>query len=210
MKDSMKTNFEYLQSRVKNGLYSSDLEKINFELSKIESLILISGVSGSSVVSTVASRVLNEKNKIITKCVEPRDLLYMNKNGFKPVLAYSYSGNNYGVMVSFLNDLKYYLLSSNEDVLDDIIALAYRCNSLEQSFISLPSTLIPCSVLLSCYLDNLDFIDYMKEYSFDFEISGDAYEIFTGIENSTPAKYLESTLVETGLGLPIVHDKYSF
>lgn len=108
------------------------------------------------------------------------------------------------------DNLKHYLLSSNDDVLDDIIALTYRCNSLEQSFISLSSTLIPCSVLLGCYLDNLDFIDYMEKYSFDFEISGDAYEIFTGIENSTPTKYLESTLVESGLCLLIVHDKYSF
>ncbi len=108
------------------------------------------------------------------------------------------------------DNLKHYLLSSNDDVLDDIIALTYRCNSLEQSFISLSSTLISCLVLLGCYLDNLNFIDYMEEYSFDFEISGDAYEIFTGIENSTPTKYLESTLVESGLCLLIVHDKYSF
>ena len=34
------------------------------------------------------------------------------------------------------DNLKHYLLSSNDDALDDIIALTYRCNSLEQSFIS--------------------------------------------------------------------------
>ena len=60
-------------------------------------------------VSIYASKIINEKNKIISTCVEPRDLSYLNINGYKNVCAVSYSGNNYGVDLSFNNNLKHYL-----------------------------------------------------------------------------------------------------
>ena len=40
--------------------------------------------------------------------------------------------------------------------------------------------------------------------------SSDIYEIFTGIDTSTSSKYIESTMIESGIGIPIVHDKYSY
>lgn len=44
----------------------------------------------------------------------------------------------------------------------------------------------------------------------DFEIKNNIYEIFTGYDTSVASKYLESTMVESGIGIPIIHDKYSF
>lgn len=50
----------------------------------------------------------------------------------------------------------------------------------------------------------------IQKREFNFDTSCDCFEIFSGIETSTTAKYLESTLSEAGLGIPIVHDKYSY
>ena len=212
MEKNMKENFEKLERRVLDSLCNSDLERINYELSKIDGPTLVSGVGGSSVVSEYASKILNRKNSIITKNMEPRDFGYMDLNLYKNVLACSYSGNNYGVELAFLNNLKHYLLASKENTNDNIINLTYSCLDYEKSFISLAATLIPCSILLNYYLDNNKeaIINSLERYSYNFDVNCDAYEIFSGIETSTASKYLESTMIESGIGIPIVHDKYSY
>ena len=147
MEKNMKENFEKLERRVFDSLYNTDLEKINYHLSKIDGPTLISGVGGSSVVSEYASKILTKKNCIITRNTEPRDFRYIDINLYKNVLACSYSGNNYGVELAFLNDLKHYLLASKKNEKEDIINLTYNCLDKEKSFISLAATLIPCSIL---------------------------------------------------------------
>ena len=62
MEKNMKENFEKIESRVFYSLYNTDLERINYELSKITEPTLISGVGGSSVVAEYASKILNKKN----------------------------------------------------------------------------------------------------------------------------------------------------
>lgn len=212
MKKNMQENFEKLDGRVFDSLYTTDLEKINYELSKINEPILVSGVGGSSVVSDYASKIINKKNNVITKSVEPRDFKYLNTNGFKSVLACSYSGKTYGVSLAFLNDMKHYLLASKESEEKDVINLTYNCTEKEKSFISLSSTLIPCSILLNYYLENEKeyIIDNIESYEYDFDVNCDAFEIFTGLETSTASKYLESTIIESSIGVPIIHDKYSY
>ena len=212
MEKNMKENFEKIESRVFRSLYDTDLERVNYELLKITEPTLVSGVGGSSVVADYASKILNQKNKIITRSVEPRDFKYFSMNGYKNVLACSYSGNNYGVELAFLNNLKHYLLSSRKNEHDGIVNLTYNCTDKEHSFISLAATLIPCSILLNYYLNNDKerIIDKVETYNFKFDVNCDAYEIFTGLETSTASKFLESTMAESGIGLPIVHDKYSY
>ena len=144
---------------------------------------------------------------------EPRDFLYRNSNAFKNVVACSYSGNNYGVELSFLKGLKKYLLSNNS--FDDIDVTYLKYNTTidkERSFISLGATLIPVSILMDYYLNgnNDPIIDSIEEKRFDFELDSDIYEIFTGYDTSTSSKYLESTMAESGIGIPIVHDKYAY
>ena len=66
MKKNMKENFELLERRLIDSLYYSDIDRINYELSKISGPTLVSGVGGSSVVSDYASKILSKKNGIIT------------------------------------------------------------------------------------------------------------------------------------------------
>ncbi len=211
-KKNMEYNFKKLNSRVIDSLYNSDLEQINYLLSNINDRTLISGVGGSSVVSEFATKILAKKNRIITRNTEPRDFKYLDTSLYKNVLACSYSGNNYGVELAFSNNLKHYLLAGKVNDNDDIINLTYSSMDREKSFISLAATLIPCSILLNYYLNNEveQIIDNLKEYNYNFDINSDNYEIFSGYDTTTASKYLESTLIESGIGIPIVHDKYSY
>ena len=212
MEKNMKINFEYLKRRVEDALDRTDLEFIRSELLKIKDASIVSGVGGSSVVSEFGSKVLNQKNGIISINCEPRDFLYQGVSGFKNVISCSYSGNNYGVDLSFDNDLRKYLLSNNPSTSEDVVNLQYQTTiDKERSFISLGATLIPVSILMDYYLEGEDdkLLDLILEKDFSFEPSH-IYEIFSGYDTRTTAKYLESTLVESGIGIPIVHDKYSY
>ena len=212
MEKNMKENFKKLERRVCDSFRDTDLDKINYELSKISGPTLVSGVGGSSVVSEYASKILSSKNHIITRNTEPRDFKYIDTSLYDNVLSCSYSGNNYGVSLSFDNSLRHYLLASKENKNSDIVNLTYNCSDKEKSFISLAATLIPCSILLNYYIDNewYRIIDDVDSYEFNFDVECDCYEIFSGYDTSTASKYLESTMVESGIGVPIVHDKYSY
>ena len=64
--------------------------------------------------------------------------------------------------------------------------------------------------MLNYYLDNkLDFSKY-EPVNFNITKNCNIYEIFSGLETSTASKYLESTMIESGIGIPIIHDKYSY
>ena len=213
MEKNMQLNFKYLEERVYDSLRHSDLDYIRHELSKINEPTILSGVGGSSVVSEFGSKVLNKKNGIISINSEPRDFIYRKSSPFRNVIACSYSGNNYGVELAFLKDLKKYLLSNHSFEDQDITYLKYDTTiDSERSFISLGATLIPVSILMDYYLDGKDkkLADSIDEREFDFEPENDIYELFSGYDTSTASKYLESTMIESGIGIPIVHDKYSY
>ena len=210
---NMQVNFELLKERVVDSLNNTDLDFIGNELSKLNEPTLFSGVGGSSVVSEFGAKVINTKNGIVSVNSEPRDFIYRNNIAFKNVVACSYSGNNYGVELSFLKDLKKYLLSNNSFDDSDVTYLKYNTTiDKEKSFISLGATLIPVSILMDYYLNgkNNIVLDTIEKTSFDFDLESDIYEIFSGYDTSTSSKYLESTMVESGIGIPIVHDKYSY
>lgn len=213
MEKNMKVNFDFLKARVIDSLDNTDLEFIRSELSKLSEPTLFSGVGGSSVVSEFGAKVINTKNGIISVNSEPRDFLYRNNGEFRNVVACSYSGNNYGVELAFLKGLRKYLLSNNSFDDSDVTYLKYGTTiDKERSFISLGATLIPISILMNYYLDgkNNPMLDCIGESSFNFDLESDVYEIFSGYDTSTASKYLESTMVESGIGIPIVHDKYSY
>lgn len=210
MQKNMKVNFEYLKGRVVDALNNTDTKYINYELSKLYKPTLVNGVGGSSVVSDFGAKVLSVKNSIVVRNTEPRDMIYMDKSGYSNVIVCSYSGNNFGVDLSFDNNLKKYLLSRNTN--EDAVNLQYKTTiDNERSFISLGATLIPISVLINYYLNGDEsFLDDIEECVFSFDTECDVYEIFSGYDTSTTSKYLESTMVESGIGIPIVHDKYSY
>lgn len=209
----MNTNFELLGNRVIDSLNNTDIDTNNKILKSIDKPTIVSGVGGSSVVSEFTSKVLSDKNNIICCNMEPRDCKYKKLTGYSNIIACSYSGNNLGVDLSFDNELKHYLLSNNSR--EDCTNITYKTTiDKEKSFISLAATLIPISNILTYYLDGDKdrVIDIINNYysKFNFNTDCNAYEIFTGSDTSTVSKYLESTLVESGIGIPIVHDKYSF
>ena len=209
----MNTNFELLGNRVIDSLNNTDIDSNNKILKSIDKPTIVSGVGGSSVVSEFTSKVLSDKNNIITENREPRDCKYKRLTGYSNIIACSYSGNNLGVDLSFDNEFKHYLLSNNSR--EDCTNITYKTTiDKEKSFISLAATLIPISNILTYYLDGDKdrVIDIINNYysKFNFNTDCNAYEIFTGSDTSTVSKYLESTLVESGIGIPIVHDKYSF
>jgi hypothetical protein len=209
MEKNMQINFEYLERRVIDALENTDLDKIRYELKRIKTPTLVTGVGGSNVVSEFTSRVLREKNGIIAINNEPRNLIYDSLNGFENVIACSYSGNNFGVDLAFRNDLKKYLLSNNSFGDENVTYLKYSTTIPEEkSFISLAATLIPISILLDYYSDGEKIDIKEKEYSFDNTC--DIYEIFSGSDTKTTSTYLESTMSESGIGIPIVHDKYGY
>ena len=215
MEKNMKTNFEYLSNRVIDALKKTDLEYIRNELMQIKVPTIISGVGGSSVVSEITSKVIRKKSEIISKNMEPRDFIYDNLKGYQNVIACSYSGNNYGVDLAFNNNLKHYLLSNNSFDNSDITYLNYNTSiEKERSYISLGATLIPVTIIMDYYLNGQDnvLLDQIYDITIDnnIDIQTDIYEIFTGYDTSMTSKYLESTMVESGIGIPIVHDKYSY
>ena len=53
-------------------------------------------------------------------------------------------------------------------------------------------------------------LEFIEPTLFNFDLDSNIYEIFSGYDTSTASKYLESTMVESGIGIPIVHDKYSY
>ena len=213
MEKNMIVNFYHLKERIVDSLENTDLEFIRNELSKLNEPTLFSGVGGSSVVSEFGAKVINNKNGIVSINSEPRDFLYRNNGSFRNVIACSYSGNNYGVELSFIKDLRKYLLSNSSFNDNDVTYLKYSTTiDKERSFISLGATLIPVSILMDYYLNgqNSIMLDCIEEPSFTFNLKSDIYEIFSGYDTTTASKYLESTMVESGIGIPIVHDKYSY
>lgn len=209
MRENMYENFEKLQSRVFESISKTDLIKIREVLSSINEPTLVSGVGGSSVVSIFFAKVLSEKNNIICENITPRDIIYRNINYYKNIIACSYSGNNLGVDVVFYNNLNKYLLSKNTKA--GITNINYEVSKDEHSFISLSATLIPMTILLLYYCDDIDLIKEILSYQPDFEIgTGDIYEVLSGFETNTASKFIESTMVESGIGIPVIHDKYDY
>lgn len=209
MQYQMENNFQMLSSRIFDSILQSNLEEIYTILSNIKEDTLISGTGGSYVVSTFMQKVLSKKNHIICENISPRDLCYRNIDGFKNIIACSYSGSHFGVKTSFQNPLKKYLFSANK--MEGITNINYKVTNYEDSFISLAATLIPMTILLLYYKEDFDFVKTILSFSLEEKIQPyDIYEVLSGYDSLTAATFLESTMVESGIGIPIIHDKYDF
>lgn len=183
-KENMEDNYNKLKQRVFDSLSKTDLENIKDILSNIKGPALVSGVGGSKVVSNYLSKVLSIKNNIVCESITPRDALYRNLKGFKNIISCSYSGNNYGVTTSFNNDLNKYLFSKRK--LDGVININYNVMDEENSFISLSSTLIPMTIALLYYCNDLsivyDILQTVPQYSIRTDYLN---ELLIGYESST-------------------------
>ena len=68
------------------------------------------------------------------------------------------------------------------------------------------------SVILAYYLDNkIDVIEEILSEIPKFLVNKtDIYEVLSGYEAKTAANFIASTLIEVGIGVPVIHDKYDF
>lgn len=211
MRANMYDNYNLLENRVLDTLSKTDLERIKETISSIKTPTICTGVGGSNVVSNFASKVLSTKNKCISESVEPRSIIYKNLSRYDNILACSYSGRNFGVETSFNNNLNKYLLSNKPK--EGVNNLTYNSSiEVEDSFISLAATLMPMSILVAYYTDNdlsiiREVLKNKKEY---LTKVSQIYEILSGYDTSTASIFLESTLVESGVAIPLVHDKYGY
>ncbi len=211
MRANMHDNFNLLESRVLDTLTKTNLERIKDVLSSIKTPTICTGVGGSNVVSNFASKVISKKNNCIVESIEPRSIIYKSLSGYSNVLACSYGGSNFGVETSFNNELNKYLLSTK--IKEGVNNITYISSiEPEDSFISLAATLMPMSILLAYYADNdlsliREILATKKAY---LTRVSKIYEILSGYDTSTASIFLESTLAESGVAIPIVHDKYGY
>ena len=210
MRPTMNDNFNMLTNRVQDSLKETNLEETREIISKIKEPTIVTGVGGSKVVAVFTSKILTQKNGIISIPLEPRDLIYHPITGFTNILACSYSGTNYGVETAFQNNLNKYLLSSTK--VEEVASIQYKTSlPKEHSFISLAATLIPMTIMLDYYLDgNTKVVDEIFKQTPPQIENNHVLEIMSGYDTSTAHTYLESTMIEAGLSIPIVHDKYSY
>ena len=205
----MQENFDLLSDRVLDALNKTNLEETRNILSSIKTPTIVTGVGGSKVVAVFTSKILAKKNGIISTCLEPRDILYTPLTGYDNVLSCSYSGTNFGVQTSFQNELNKYLLSSTR--VPNITNITYDTSlPKEHSFISLAATLIPMTIMLDYYLEGKNIIPELINQETPSITPHPVFEIMSGIETSASHTYLESTMLEAGLSVPVVHDKYSY
>ncbi len=216
MEKIMQENFDLLKKRIIDTHRVSDLQDIKEKIKSIKGNTICVGAGGSNAVANYASKVISKLNGNLVLSMMPRDLEHINLSNFDNVLIASYSGKGKAVDLALNNKLNKYLLSNNDIKYDGVTNITYNSTiEKENSFISLASTLMPMSILLKTYIGLRDphYISILEEMFDKAKVNikwNDIYEIIGGIENSTAIKYLESTMAESGIAVPIVHNKYDF
>ena len=205
--DSMQECFSSLNDKIFYALDHTDLSSVFNSLDEIQGPTLVCGVGGSSVVAAFLAKVLREKKHMIATFVYPRDLNYMDLRAYENVISVSYSGNNIGVDVSLKTDLKKYLFTGHpRNEMTDILYTMKK----EQSYVSISATMVPLSILLMYYKNDRKLLKEILEDKISTSSNAFIYEVLSGYESQTAAVLLESSLIESGMGACVVHDKYNF
>ena len=205
--DRMEDCFASLKEKVSYAFDRTNLERVFEQLDEIEGPTLVCGVGGSSIVASFLAKVLREKKHIVATFVYPRDLYYMDMQGYRNVIAVSYSGNNIGVDAILDLPLNRYLFTGNPR--ERVSNIIYKMPA-EYSYVSISATIIPLMILLLYYCDNQNLIDEILDSETDLVSVNDHFEVMSGYETSTAATVLESSIVESGMGSCVLHDKYNY
>lgn len=220
----MEETFGKLESRLIDANEKIDATSLKDALDNISGTAITIGCGGSFVVADFLTKVLLER-KVFSVTRNARDILH-SKHNMDYLLAYSYSGNTQGIELALEHfQGKKYLFTCNHQK-ENAIYLGYEGMEKEKSFISLSSTLIPIGEFLK-YQEKIPKEEFTKKIKDYFESvkpwlrtlsnqnflsygSSEVFEIMTGYDTGVASIFLESTLVEAGLGNPIIHDKYSY
>lgn len=189
-----------------------DISKIDSQFASIIGNTICIGSGGSKVVATYASKVLGKRNRGLCDVFDA-SCLTNSLNNYDNILVCSYSGSNYGVKHALSNDKKHYLFSGRKTKVSDETLIHYEMEN-EESFISLGATVIPMAIILKYYLQD-KFDDILKDIfskidksiflEFSFPIN-----IFTDSSSISALTFLESSLVESGISIPLIHYKYDY
>jgi len=177
------------------------------------------GSGGSYPTAIFGSKVLTDKG-IPSFSMTPRDAIY-NVKGINNLICYSWGGRNYAVKRTMENYSNPIVAHANEKKLfDKEIRFHYEGMDKEHSFISEADTLIPMGELLKYYLhrQGINEEDYLNSIIRDtfnntlmnYDIDSNIFEIMAGDDTNTPAHILESTMTESAIGIPLIHEKYDY
>lgn len=205
--DRMEDCFASLKDKVSYAFDHTNLERIFEQLDEIEGPTLVCGVGGSSIVASFLAKVLREKKHIIATFVYPRDLHYMDLQGYQNIIAVSYSGSNVGVDALLDLPLNRYLFTGNPR--SRFSSIVYRMPA-EYSYVSISATIIPLMILLLYYCEDPKLIDEILDSETDLVSDSSHYEVMSGYETSTAATLFESSMIESGMGSCVLHDKYNY
>ena len=224
MKKEMDYNFDMIIPRLIDSFESLDIDRTKNILKGIRENCICMGTGGSASSSLFASKVLGETNKIIAVSKEPRDVLFMDLfHCWNYLLGFTYGNNNYGIdeAIKYAREKKLaaHLITANSIFEDDV---CYKgALPSEYSFISLASTVTPMAILLNYYLNHdkkmtLDLVSDLffkagnRNYNFEMDNEFPLFEIMSAEDSYVASKVLESTIIEAGLGIPVVHEKYAY
>ena len=195
---------------------------------------LIMATGGSKVVANYLQLILEKIrfSGIITEVIEPRDYFYkQDREMFSNLIVISASGKSNGVREA-LSDFKgnKYLVCEEENSMDcAVVSWKNERYEKEKSFISLASSLAPITLLLYATTSlNLELVpselqrinekihellsrseEKIACLPVDFK-STELIQILSGYDTKASSSVLESNLVESGAGIPVIHDKGSF
>lgn len=232
-------NFSKLEERIMQindpylGKYN-DVRKLLHELMINGKPTLVMATGGSKIIAYYLQLIIEKlgPSGMICEVIEPRDYIYKsNKEVFSNLIAISTSGSTNGIPEA-LSDFKgnRYLISEKKKDLDcSVISWGNELYDKEKSFVSLATTLGPISLFLdSISLFSLTITpDEIKKVNQKIKIIFEKSEekinklpidfkdtsliqIMSGYDTKTAATILESNLTETGIMIPVIHDKGSF
>ena len=217
--DPDSVTFNKLESRLLDANQKIDSEKNYKVLDTINEPTVSVGTGGSYPTSIFGAKVLTEKG-LISLSMNPRDAIY-NLQGIKNLISYSWSGKSYGNQVALNSYPKSIIVHANEQIIHDKeVRLYYEGMDKENSFISEATTLIPMGELLKYYLQSkhLNEQEYLnsiihqtfQETNDNYNFNSKIFEIMTGDDTRVAAHILESTMTESGIGIPLLHEKYDY
>ena len=211
--------FGRLEQRLLDANNHIDSEKNYKVLDTINEPNVSIGSGGSYPAAIFSSKVLIDKG-LISINMTPRDSLY-NLKGINNLICYSWSGTSYGIIKAMDQYPKSILVHGNEKTLHEPeVRLHYDGMDKEHSFISEATTLIPMGELLKYYLhrkgiNEQEYLNSIIKDTFNntimnYNVDTKVFEIMSGDDTYTSAHILDSIMAESGIGIPLIHEKYEY
>ncbi len=207
----MEENLVHLYEDILNS--TANCEHLLKEFANIKGASITCGAGGSRVVAEFLRLVLEKKNKCLVNTCGLRDLNHLDLKQYKNLIITSHSGSNYGVRQALEKEATCYLLSTRKTKVKGETLLHYEMEN-RKSFIALNATIVPMAILLKYYLEDAYTSTLERIFAhLDKEVEipkSDVINIFSGVDTKVAEVFLDSTLVEAGLGIPIIHSKYDY